>query len=177
MTIGARNPYRSLGLRGVAVRRALPAVREEGRIDVVVRPGSPFCSSCGSPHIWKPGARSSATLRCAGCEEQRAAGVPTAVDHLAVKAVHLPRRAPIEVEAEQAAALKCPVCGASLPPEDAGGLTRCDYCETKSLVPPDLTSRLAAIAPRWWLLFKGCSPLRERIILGGEQDTVGQIVE
>ncbi len=175
--VGDANPYRTVGVTASSVTRRVPARGEAGRLDVLARPGAPLCRRCREPVAWVPKPRPAALTRCSGCGDEQVAGAPDALDHLAVKALATPAAPEPAGDESAATPLKCPVCGASLPAVGTGGLVPCSYCRTASLVPPDPTLGLEAVAPRWWLLFKGCSPLRELLIQGGERDRVGRVLE
>lgn len=175
--LGEINPYRKIGVDKQSLSTTIQgSVRSDGlkvsrALSVELAPGHPLCASCHLPLKLAVGpARTTGT--CAGCGQGRTWRNPSGLDDLAPGLVS----ALAEQHAEDSPAmtlgltrsgprgLSCPGCGAPLPMPDAGAIVTCPFCSLSSRLPDAVADSLPAKPLWWWLVFRGPSAERLRLL-------------
>lgn len=182
VSIGSENPHKDLGSMRASASFALhETVKHDGieksrNLRLEVSPGCPLCQSCHRPLEVEVTERGSLRSKCAGCGD--AAMFQTTGEALrlhkplwgALGDEHRTDRAAARLNAPAAGgavSIQCPTCGGALEMTVKDHFVSCKFCRTPARIPARLRSQVfreGVDKDRWWLLFEGPSPTRQRLL-------------
>ena len=178
VSIAAINPHRQTGVDRQAHSATVSGLVSSGGLSVAralqieASPGHPVCASCHGPlRVSATAARVSTT--CPTCGDATPYRTPPHVRELhevLVGAIAPAHRDDVpEVKVAHSAtggpvALSCPGCGAPLTVASGGPLATCGFCHLTSRLPDRLGPRGATEARWWWLVFRGETIARRRLL-------------
>lgn len=191
-SIAALNPHRGVGAERQSVAATLSGEVRSGGLEVrralqiELAPGHPVCAGCGVALRVSASPGHSATS-CPRCGEARRYRAPLGLDKLASglmgalspeDAEDRPRPETLGLTLSGPRGLSCPGCGAPLPLPGAGSVVTCPFCHLSSRLPDAVIASRPADPLWWWLVFRGPSEARLRLLrdpaaaepLGPEED-------
>ncbi len=172
--IGEDHPHRAIG------RSKTFATRTKSRFRIDATAGFPVCTSCKALlHVHAD--RNVLTTTCHGCRATGRFETPpalaTTIDGLAGLCGEAHRLDLQEVRISETAEglqiLRCPTCGANLPPVNQRTV-ECNYCHTTALVPPRgrVRGKEHLVRPIvFWVAFRGPSEARRTLTRPGGAPT------
>lgn len=188
-SIAGVNPHRELGVSdAVTSHRQSGEMEHDGlalprTLHMKVHIGHPLCPRCTVPLRFRPikGGVETSCPRCNDTATWRLAEGARGLSRGLVAALDGDSREgcpDAKVERDQAVeGYRCPGCGAPLEP---GGVAvvQCGYCHLACRLPPRAKSINAEAPPaRWWLLFRGPSDARRRLLSGRFEASAARTVE
>jgi hypothetical protein len=175
--IGGDNDYAKVGVTHTFVQPKGTVLD----LDIRAAPGHPVCKRCRVPlstTVTGPGAVST---RCPTCGDEARYALPDASRNTHARLVgavadeHRADRPRANATPTQAGvfSMKCPACGGPLQVQGTDKIQTCGYCKASCFVSAKAMARFNHSTPEpevWWLLFRGVSEERERLLAATPED-------
>lgn len=143
-----------------------------GPLTALTGAGHPLCTSCTHPVAVEVVGDGNVLTQCSECGEVASYASPGPAMYIGfVGAIGPEHRTDQPAATRQEDAFHCADCGAPLPVDGLGRLVKCAYCATVSRIPVASLQGLKDPPPPdlWWLVFRGPSPARKRLLLGHDE--------